>query len=60
VNPHASIVSDTKFNDHAVIPAAQYFVATIPEPTTLTLIGIAVAGVFVTHGRRILKKLTSA
>jgi len=50
VNPHASIVSDTKFNDHAVIPAAQYFVATIPEPTTLTLIGIAVAGVFVTHG----------
>jgi len=56
VNPHASIVSDTKFNDHAIIPAAQYTVAIIPEPTPLALIGVTVvAGVFVMRGRRILK-----
>jgi hypothetical protein len=56
VNPHASIVSDTKFNDHAIIPAAQYFIVMIPEPTTLKLIGVAVgAVVFVAGWRRILK-----
>jgi hypothetical protein len=55
VNPHASEVSDTKFNDHNIVPAAQYFVI-IPEPTTLALIGMtAVGGAFIAHRRRVLK-----
>jgi hypothetical protein len=56
VNPHASIVSDTKFNDHAIIPAAQYMITIVPEPTTLALIGMtAVGGAFIAHRRRVLK-----
>jgi hypothetical protein len=56
VSPHASEVSDTKFNDHNIVPAAQYSVLVIPEPTTLALIGMtAVGGAFVAHRRRVLK-----
>ena len=54
VNPHASEVTET-FNDHNIIPAAQYMII-IPEPTTLALIGMtAVGGAFIAHRRRVLK-----
>ncbi len=43
VSPRQSIVSDTKFNDHA-IPPAQYMIIT-PEPTTLALLAIGAVGV---------------
>ena len=56
VSPHASEVSDTKFNDHNIVPAAQYGVFVIPEPTTLALIGMtAVGGAFIARRRRVLK-----
>jgi hypothetical protein len=56
VSPHASEVSDTKFNDHNIVPAAQYMITIVPEPTTLALIGMtAVGGAFIAHRRRVLK-----
>ena len=42
--PHQSLVSDTKFNDHAIRPAAQYMIV-IPEPTTLALLAFGAVGV---------------
>ena len=56
VSPHASEVSDTDFNDHNIVPAAQYMITIVPEPTTLALIGMtAVGGAFIAHRRRVLK-----
>ena len=56
VSPHASEVSDDAFNDHNIVPAAQYMITIVPEPTTLALIGMtAVGGAFIAHRRRVLK-----
>ena len=55
VSPHASEVSDNKFNDHNIVPPAQYMII-VPEPTTLALIGMtAVGGAFIARRRRVLK-----
>jgi len=43
INPHASIVSDTKFNDHA-IPASPFVFNVVPEPGTVSLLGLGIAG----------------
>ena len=46
----------TDFNDHNIVPAAQYMITIVPEPTTLALIGMtAVGGAFIAHRRRVLK-----
>jgi hypothetical protein len=52
LNPRASIVSDTKFNDHA-IPAAPFVFNVVPEPGTVALFGIGVlsGGLFVKRRR---------
>ncbi len=56
VVPHASEVADTDFGDHNIVPAAQYMITIVPEPTTLALIGMtAVGGAFIAHRRRVLK-----
>jgi hypothetical protein len=40
-NPRASIISDTKFNDHA-IPTATFNFDVVPEPGTVALLGIGI------------------
>ena len=57
-SPHTSEVSSfdgTNFADNN-LPAAQYMITIIPEPTTLALIGLtAVGGAFIAHRRRVLR-----
>lgn len=56
--PHTSEVTSfdgTNFADNN-LPAAQYFITIIPEPTTLALIGLtAVGGAIIAHRRRVLR-----
>jgi hypothetical protein len=45
----------TTFADNN-LPAAQYMITIIPEPTTLALIGLtAVGGAIIAHRRRVLR-----
>ena len=57
-SPHQSEVSSfdgTNFADNN-LPAAQYMITIVPEPTTLALIGLtAVGGAFIAHRRRVLR-----
>ena len=57
-SPHQSEVSSfdgTNFGDNN-LPAAQYLITIVPEPTTLALIGLtAVGGAFIAHRRRVLR-----
>jgi hypothetical protein len=57
-SPHTSEVTSydgTNFADNN-LPAAQYFLTIVPEPTTLALIGLtAVGGAVIAHRRRVLR-----
>ncbi len=56
--PHGSEATSfdgTTFDDNN-LPAAQYMITIIPEPTTLALIGLtAVGGAIIAHRRRVLR-----
>jgi hypothetical protein len=57
-SPHGSEATSfdgTNFADNN-LPAAQYFITIVPEPTTLALIGLtAVGGAIIAHRRRVLR-----
>jgi hypothetical protein len=58
VLPHTSVATSfdgTTFADEN-LPATQYLITIIPEPTTLALLGLtAVGGAFIAHRRRVLR-----
>ena len=58
VSPHTSEATSfdgTNFADND-LPATQYMITIVPEPTTLALIGLtAVGGAFIAHRRRVLR-----